>query len=96
MPISTPLMELLGARYPIILGAMDLVADARLTRTVSKDGGFGILGAGYGEPVWLERELTTLEAFHRSERLEYGVGSSPGALPSNQACSIGPWRQSQN
>ena len=74
MPIRTPLMELLGARYPIILGAMDLVADARLTRAVSKDGGFGILGAGYGEPVWLERELTTLEAFHRSERLEYGVG----------------------
>ncbi|HLL26764.1 MAG TPA: nitronate monooxygenase [Xanthobacteraceae bacterium] len=74
MPISTPLMKRLGIRYPIILGAMDLVADARLTRTVSKEGGFGILGAGYGDHAWLERELSILEGFQQSEGLKYGVG----------------------
>lgn len=74
MPISTPLMQSLGLRYPIILGAMDLVADARLTRAVSIEGGFGILGAGYGDAAWLDRELAILQGFQKAEGLEYGVG----------------------
>ena len=74
MPISTPLMKLLGIRYPIILAAMDLVADAGLTWAVSKAGGLGILGAGYGDTNWLERELNILENLQQAEDLSFGVG----------------------
>jgi nitronate monooxygenase len=39
---------------------MDLVSDARLTAEVSRAGGLGILGGGYGDEAWLSRELNVL------------------------------------
>lgn len=70
MPLTTLLTERLGIAHPILLAPMDLVADARLTATVSAAGGLGILGAGYGDERWLVRELDLLEA--SAER--FGVG----------------------
>jgi nitronate monooxygenase len=49
---------------------MDLVADARLTAAVSDAGGLGLLGGGYGEPLWLRRELDRLA----ERRVRFGVG----------------------
>jgi nitronate monooxygenase len=72
--IDTPLNRLLRVRYPILLAAMDLVADAKLTHAVSQAGGFGILGAGYGDPAWLERELTLLTTMQGNRPLPFGVG----------------------
>jgi nitronate monooxygenase len=72
MPINTRLNALLNVRHPILLAAMDLVADAKLTRAVSEAGGFGILGAGYGNADWLRRELLPLRDARR--RLPFGVG----------------------
>lgn len=57
MAISTRLTERLGIRHPIMLAPMDLVADGRLAATVSRAGGFGIIGGGYGDEAWLKREL---------------------------------------
>jgi nitronate monooxygenase len=57
MPISTRLTELLGVEHPIMLAPMDLVADGRLAATVSRAGGFGIIGAGYGDEAWLARQM---------------------------------------
>jgi nitronate monooxygenase len=57
MPISTRLTELLGVEHPIMLAPMDLVADGRLAATVSRAGGFGIIGGGYGDEAWLTREM---------------------------------------
>lgn len=74
MPIETPLTKLLRVRYPILLAAMDLVADARLTFAVSKAGGFGILGAGYGDADWLGRELALLREMRNSRPVPFGVG----------------------
>lgn len=70
--LSNSLTRLLGIEHPILLAAMDLVADARLTRAVSDAGGFGILGGGYGDAAWLEREISLLTT-PRSER-PFGVG----------------------
>jgi nitronate monooxygenase len=72
MAMSNSLTRLLGIEHPVLLAAMDLVADARLTRAVSEAGGFGFLGGGYGDAVWLERELGLLS----TPRLErpFGVG----------------------
>ncbi len=57
MPIATRLTELLGVTHPIMLAPMDIVADGRLAATVSRAGGFGIIGAGYGDEAWLTREM---------------------------------------
>ncbi|HEX4893680.1 MAG TPA: nitronate monooxygenase [Hyphomicrobiaceae bacterium] len=57
MPISTPLTQLLGIAHPILLAPMDLVADGRLAASVTEAGGLGLIGGGYGDAAWLEREL---------------------------------------
>jgi nitronate monooxygenase len=49
---------------------MDVVADARLTAAVSSAGGLGILGGGYGDELWLVRELDILA----HSRARFGVG----------------------
>jgi nitronate monooxygenase len=55
--ISTRLTELLGIEHPVLLAPMDLVADGKLAAAVSRAGGFGIIGGGYGEEAWLTREM---------------------------------------
>jgi len=55
--ISTRLTELLGIDHPILLAPMDIVADGRLAAAVSRAGGFGIIGGGYGDEAWLTREM---------------------------------------
>jgi nitronate monooxygenase len=57
MAITTRLTELLGVRHPIMLAPMDVVADGRLAASVSRAGGFGIIGGGYGDETWLTREM---------------------------------------
>ncbi len=71
MSIDTSLTALLGIRHPVLLAPMDLVSDARLTAAVSSAGGFGILGGGYGEKAWLERETAKLR---QSASAPFGVG----------------------
>jgi nitronate monooxygenase len=61
MPITTSLTALLGVPHPILLAPMDGIAGARLVTAVSDAGGFGILGGGYGEQAWLERETAKLK-----------------------------------
>lgn len=57
MPIVTRLTELLRITHPILLAPMDVVANAALAAAVSRAGGFGIIGGGYGDEAWLLREL---------------------------------------
>jgi nitronate monooxygenase len=63
MPITTPLTTLLGIEHPILLAPMDVIAGARLTMAVSRAGGLGILGGGYGDRAWLEAETAKLRGF---------------------------------
>jgi len=60
MSIRTRLTELLAIEHPVLLAPMDLVADARLAVAVTKSGGLGLLGGGYGEEAWLTRELDAI------------------------------------
>ena len=55
MTISTRLTELLHIEHPIMLAPMDIVADGKLAATVTRAGGFGIIGGGYGNETWLTR-----------------------------------------
>ena len=70
MTIATSLTRRLGIEHPVLLAPMDLVADAALTAAVSRAGGFGILGGGYGDRAWLTGELDRLEG----AKVRYGVG----------------------
>ena len=70
MSIESPLTGLLGIRHPILLAPMDTIAGARLTAEVSRAGGFGILGGGYGERAWLEQETNKL----KQQTAPFGIG----------------------
>jgi nitronate monooxygenase len=37
--------------------ASDIISDGRLAAIVSRAGGFGIIGGGYGDEAWLRREI---------------------------------------
>src|SRR5580700_3264207 len=55
--LSTRLTELLRIQHPILLAPMDVVADGRLAAAVSRAGGLGMIGGGYGDEAWLTREM---------------------------------------
>jgi nitronate monooxygenase len=57
MSISTRLTQLLRIKHPILLAPMDIVSDGRLAAAVTRAGGFGIIGGGFGDETWLAREM---------------------------------------
>jgi nitronate monooxygenase len=56
MPISNRLTQMLGIEHPVLLAPMDLVSGGRLAAAVSHAGGLGLLGGGYGDGDWIERQ----------------------------------------
>lgn len=72
--LGTAITRRLGVTHPVALAAMDLVADARLVRAVGDAGGYGFLGAGYGDEAWMRRELALLQPWARETGRPFGVG----------------------
>ncbi len=68
MLLTTPLTDRLGITHPVLLAPMAGVAGGALAAAVSRAGGLGFLGGGYGEADWLERELGLLEG------TRFGIG----------------------
>lgn len=62
------LTKKLGVTDPVLLAPMDLVAGGRLAAAVTKAGGFGIIGGGYGNEAWLR------EQFAAAQGARVGVG----------------------
>ncbi|MFE4859847.1 NAD(P)H-dependent flavin oxidoreductase [Streptomyces sp. NPDC056670] len=71
MALSTDFTEMLGVRHPIALAPMGGAAGGALAAAVSRAGGLGLVGGGYGEPGWLERELSVVT---RGTDRPWGVG----------------------
>ena len=94
MPIATSLTKLLEISHPILLAPMDIIAGSRLVTAVSRAGGFGILGGGYGEKAWLEQETAKLASLSapfgigfitwslakRPELLDIALAAKPSAI----------------
>jgi nitronate monooxygenase len=59
--------------HPIISAPMALAAGGRLAAAVSRAGGLGLIGGGYGNAAWLDEQF----ALAAGERV--GWASSPGA-----------------
>ena len=57
MSIRTPLCDLLGIEHPVLLAPMAGVSGGALAAAVSGAGGLGLIGGGYGDADWLEREF---------------------------------------
>jgi nitronate monooxygenase len=57
MRLKTRLTQALGIEHPILLAPMGVMAGGRLAAAVSDAGGLGIIGGGYGDADWLERQF---------------------------------------
>jgi nitronate monooxygenase len=57
MGIRTRLTETLGITVPILSAPMGFVAGGKLAAAVTAAGGLGVIGGGYGDSDWLDREF---------------------------------------
>ncbi|MEU1513851.1 nitronate monooxygenase [Streptomyces sp. NPDC005811] len=55
--LKTRLTQAFGIEHPVVLAPMDVVSGGRLATAVATAGGLGMIGGGYGDREWLEREL---------------------------------------
>jgi nitronate monooxygenase len=70
----SPLATLLGIRHPVLLAPMAGISGSRLATAVSRAGGLGFIGGGYGDPDWLAEQFELLEG------QPFGVGFITWAL----------------
>lgn len=57
MSLKTRLTDLLGIEHPIISAPMAFAAGGKLAAAATGAGGLGLIGGGYGDAQWLEREF---------------------------------------
>jgi nitronate monooxygenase len=57
MALTTRLTKKLNIEHPILLAPMGTASGGKLAAAVSSAGGLGLLGGGYGDAEWLEREF---------------------------------------
>lgn len=57
MAISTALTRKLGLQHPVLLAPMGAVSGGALAAAVSRAGGLGLIGGGYGDPIWLAEQF---------------------------------------
>src|SRR6202158_1443225 len=57
MALYTRLTEMLGIEHPIISAPMAFAAGGKLAAAVTAAGGLRLIGGGYGDAEWLEREF---------------------------------------
>lgn len=55
--IETRFTKRFGVAHPVVLAPMDKISGGRLAAAVSRAGGLGLIGGGYGDAAWLEREF---------------------------------------
>jgi nitronate monooxygenase len=79
------LTELLGVRHPIISAPMAYVAGGALAAAVTRAGGLGLIGGGYGDADWIDEQFDAA----RGERVGVGfITWSAAGKPSVVAASL--------
>ncbi len=66
--LSTRLTRFWNLEHPILSAPMAFAGGGRLAAAVSRSGGLGLIGGGYGDPAWLE------EQFEAAHGQSVGVG----------------------
>src|SRR3954451_3624101 len=64
MSPHTPFTERFGIEHPIVSAPMDVVSTAELATAVSRAGGLGLIGGGYGDEVLLLPQLAAAAGTH--------------------------------
>ena len=92
MRLGTRLTERFGIDHPILSAPMAFAAGGALAAAVSRAGGLGLIGGGYGDADWLEREFAaagnarvgcgfiTWSLARRPELLHRALAHAPAAL----------------
>ncbi len=92
MALHTRLTELLSIEHPVISAPMAFVAGGNLAAAVTRAGGLGLIGGGYGDADWLQREFSearngrvgcgfiTWSLARRPELLDLALAHSPAAV----------------
>jgi nitronate monooxygenase len=90
--MHSPLPRLLGIRHPIVSAPMGAVAGGRLAAAVSRAGALGMIGTGYQDAAWIEREwqaadgarvgigFITWDLARSPERLAAALALKPAAV----------------
>lgn len=86
--ITTRLTQMFGLDHPLVLGPMAAVAGGRLAAAVSNAGGLGLVGGGYGQIDWLQRELSIVR--ERTQR-PWGVGLITWAIDDDKVRAVLDW-----
>jgi nitronate monooxygenase len=55
--MQTRLTEFFGIEHPIVSAPMAQISGGKLAAAVSSGGGLGLIGGGYGDSAWLQREF---------------------------------------
>jgi len=71
--VNTPLVKLLGIKYPIILAGMNKVAGPKLCAAVSNHGGLGVFGGVNYTPGLLRRNIRSIKKKLNHPDLPFGV-----------------------
>jgi len=74
MGARTALAQLLGLQNPILLAPMAGVSGGHLAAAVSRAGGLGLIGGGYGDSAWLAEQMALCSD------VPFGVGFITWAL----------------
>lgn len=78
--LTTRLTKTLNIKHPVILAPMAFAGGGELAAAVTRAGGLGLIGGGYGDPAWLE------EQFKAAGNERVGVGFITWSL--NQSPSL--------
>jgi nitronate monooxygenase len=90
--LATRLTERLGIAHPILSAPMALAGGGALAAAVTRAGGLGLIGGGYGDAAWIEQQFTaagntqvgcgfiTWSMAKRPELLTQALAHKPAAL----------------
>lgn len=59
--ISNRLTRTLNLRHPVVSAPMAFAGGGALAAAVSRAGGLGLIGGGYGDPTWLEEQFAVVK-----------------------------------
>jgi nitronate monooxygenase len=92
MSLTTRLTEFFAIEHPILLAPMAMISGGRLAAAVTSAGGLGLIGGGYGDAEWLQREFDqadgtkvgcgfiTWSLAHKPELLDEALARQPATI----------------
>ena len=79
--LATRLTERFGLAHPVVLAPMAFAADGRIAGAVSRVGGLGLIGGGYGDADWIDAQFAVAgDAEVGCGLITWALAENPGVL----------------